>query len=60
VDASTGDVTRYAFSSQAYTKEGYRGLLSEVGFGEISFYPSLTGSVDPEQNAFLAITARTR
>jgi len=57
IDASSGNVIRYAQSMQAYTPEAYRKLLAETGFSEIRFYPSLTGSPDPEQGSLMAITA---
>ncbi|HBX70825.1 MAG TPA: hypothetical protein DEH25_15960 [Chloroflexi bacterium] len=57
VDATTGNVIRYAQSLQAYTPAAYRKLLTECGFREIQFYPALTGNPDPEQASLLAITA---
>jgi hypothetical protein len=41
---------------QAYTHEGYRNLLQEIGFAEIRFYPSLIGVPDPQQETLIAIT----
>ena len=58
VDASTGDVTRYAASMQAYTEADYTDVLTECGFAEVTFYPSLTGDVDPSQHGFVAIATR--
>jgi len=43
IDAATAQVTRYAYSTQAYSDEQYRAMLAEVGFKNVSFYPSLTG-----------------
>jgi len=43
VDGSTGDVTRYAGCTQAYTHKQYRALLEECGFGNVIFHPSLSG-----------------
>ena len=57
LDAATGQVTRYASSSQAYTNPQYRDLLVESGFGEVAFYPSLTGNIDESQPELLAIVA---
>jgi hypothetical protein len=57
VEASTGNVIRYAQSMQAYTDEDYRSLLVEAGFREIQFYPSLTGVFDPEQESLIVIIA---
>ena len=58
VDAETGAVTRYASAMHAYNEEGYRRLLAEAGFGEVTFYPSLIGEPDPSQKALLAIVAQ--
>jgi len=57
IDADTGTVIRYAQSFQAYTQVDYQNQLIECGFGEINFYPSLTGLIDPEQGQLIAITA---
>ena len=57
IDANTGNVLRYAQTFQAYTQANYQTLLIECGFGEINFYPSLTGLIDPEQEQLFAITA---
>jgi SAM-dependent methyltransferase len=57
VDATAGNVTRYAESLQAYADEQVRALLDKCGFGEIAFFPSLTGSVDETQRDFFAIVA---
>jgi len=59
VDAATGAVTRHAASMLAYTDAQYRDLLTECGFSDVAFYPSLTGK--PEEDAgygLFAITAR--
>lgn len=58
VDAATGSVARYTATAQAYTREDFRDLLVECGFGEVTFYPSLTGAVDETQSELFAITAR--
>jgi hypothetical protein len=57
IDAKTGNVIRYAQTFQAYNQADYQQLLVECGFGEVCFYPSLTGLTDPEQEQLLAITA---
>jgi ubiquinone/menaquinone biosynthesis C-methylase UbiE len=57
IDANTGNVIRYAQTFQAYTQANYQTLLIDCGFGEINFYPSLTGLIDPEQEQLFAITA---
>ncbi len=58
VDAETGRVTRHGASTQAYTDEEYRSLLTEEGFGQIDFYPSLTGREEKSQSALMVILAR--
>jgi SAM-dependent methyltransferase len=57
IDANSGNVIRYAQTFQAYTQADYQGLLTEFGFDEIKFYPSLTGEKDPEQAQLIAVTA---
>ena len=58
VDAQTGGVTRYASSMQAYTNAEYRVLLSERGFGDIRFHPSMGGGSAEQESGLVAITAR--
>lgn len=60
VDAETGAVSRHAMTSEAYTEEQFRDVLTRAGFEEVRFYPSLTGvEVEEEsQSANLAIVAR--
>jgi len=58
IDAVTGQVQRHAATMQAYTDEEYRSLLEECGFGEVQFFPSLTGEVDEEIPEFFALVAR--
>jgi SAM-dependent methyltransferase len=57
VDAQTGQVTRYAASTQAYKQEIYQEMLKECGFHDILSYPSLTGEIDPAQPDLFAILA---
>ena len=58
VDLASGAVTSHAQSFQAYSEADYAALLADCGFGEITFFPSLTGAVDPSQDGLLAIVAR--
>ena len=58
MDASTGHITRYAASTQAYTDDELGQLLTECGFGDIQFWPSLTGQ-GARQDLF-AITAHKK
>ena len=60
VDAATGEVSRYAGSSQAYTDDEYRALLEECAFAEIEFLQSLTGAKDEAQHDLMVIVARKR
>lgn len=57
VDAANGAVTRYAATTQAYSDERYREMLSESGFEQIEFVPSLRGEVDAGQRDFFVISA---
>ena len=60
VDASTGNVTRYAQSFQAYSDTQYCSVLNECGFDDVKLLPSLTGHEDRAQNGLMAIVARKR
>ena len=60
VDASTGEVTRHAQSFQAYTDAQYCSLLTDCGFDDVEFFPSLIGIKDATQNGLMAIVARKR
>ena len=60
VDGSTGDVTRYAGCTQAYTHKQYRALLEECGFGNVIFHPSLRGDIDESQMDFTVIVCQKR
>ncbi|MBN1810998.1 MAG: class I SAM-dependent methyltransferase [Anaerolineae bacterium] len=46
VDAESGEVTPHAMGTQAYTDEGYRGLLGRCGFEDVTFSPSLPGGAE--------------
>jgi SAM-dependent methyltransferase len=58
VDGASGSVTRYAASYQAYANEGYRSLLKQQGFGNIIFYPSLSGSKEEYPRNLMVILAK--
>ena len=60
LDGLTGSVTRYASSTQAYTDEQYRSLLEKCGFGEVMFYPSLSGDRDDSQSDFIVLACQNR
>lgn len=57
VDAETGEVNRYASSTQAYDEHSIKSLLRETGFKGIRFYPSLTGKDESGADEFLVIVA---
>jgi len=57
VDAETGDVSRFASSSQAYDEPSIKNLLRGVGFKRINFPPSLTGKDETGADDFLVISA---
>jgi SAM-dependent methyltransferase len=58
VDTATGEVSRYAASSQAYEDNAIELLLNEVGFRDVSFHPSLTGKEESGVDDFMVIVAR--
>jgi len=62
VDAETNEVTRHALTNEAYTDEQFQDLLTQVGFGDIRFFPSLVGvEVEEEsQSANLVIVGTER
>jgi SAM-dependent methyltransferase len=55
IDAASGDVARYAVSYQAYSDVEYRTLLTDQGFCDVAFYPSLTGEQNPTKPDLVAI-----
>jgi SAM-dependent methyltransferase len=58
IESTTGTLTHYAQSFQAYTDAGYRELLQTCGFIVSQFYPSLTGTADETQQGFCVIVGR--
>ncbi|MBI3973947.1 MAG: class I SAM-dependent methyltransferase [Chloroflexi bacterium] len=58
VDAATGEVTCHAQSLQAYSDAQYRDLLRECGYGEVTFFPSLSGDEPAPRGGLFAILAR--
>ena len=46
VDAASGEVTPYSSSMQAYENDGFAKLLTQVGFQNPEFHPSLSGKPD--------------
>lgn len=60
VDSETGEVTRHALTTEAYTDEQLRAALVRAGFMDIRFFPSLLGVAvsDESQSVNFAIVAR--
>ena len=58
IDAATAQVTRYAYSTRAYTDEQYRAMLGEAGFRDARFYPSLTGEETARPDEMVVVTAQ--
>jgi len=58
LDAASANVSRYAVSYQAYSEQQYRSLLTDCGFEDICFYPSLTGQASEAQEGLVVIVAR--
>jgi len=58
IDPAIGEVMPYAESMQAYTDEQYQGLLEECGFEKVTFFPSLTGDIQPYSIELMAVVAK--
>lgn len=58
LDASSGQVTRHAMTTQGYSTDEYRSLLEETGFADVQCLPSLTGREDATQPEFVVLRAR--
>jgi len=59
VDASTGSVSRYAQSFQAYTEDEYFSIINKSGFNYVEYLPSLIGVEDSSQKSLMAIVAES-
>ncbi len=57
VDAATGDVSSYAQTFQAYSRNEYRSLLSDCGFRNVESFPSLTGDAAGAQRGLTVMVA---
>ena len=55
IDATSGDVARFAASYQAYSDAEYRTLLADQGFCDVAFFSSLTGEQNPTTSDLVAI-----
>ena len=60
IDAATANLRRYATAYQAYTEKEYRTLLTDCGFEDICFSPSLTGQSADAQQGLTAIVAQKK
>ena len=58
VDATSGVVSNYAQSFQAYSDAEYRSLLVDCGFDDVQLIPSLTGTSGESQGDLIAVVAR--
>jgi SAM-dependent methyltransferase len=58
IDAATGEVSVHAVTHQAYPDEEYRSLLTECGFDNVEFFPSLTGTAGEREGDLIAVVAR--
>ena len=58
VDAASGEVTRHAASTVAYTDAQLRKMLKAAGFHDIVFYPSLTGKEESQSQEMIVIVAQ--
>jgi len=57
VDAESGEVTRYALSNEAWTREQLLSLLIEAGYQDVRFFPSLTGEIDASSGTTMTLVA---
>jgi hypothetical protein len=46
VDAATGDLAQYGMTTRAFQPDELAAQLAEIGFEEITVYPSLLGRAD--------------
>lgn len=58
VDALTGNVDRYASTTQAYTDADHDQLLLDAGFSKIRRFPSLAGTENDRHEGLLTLVAR--
>jgi SAM-dependent methyltransferase len=58
IDASTGAVSSYALSNEAYTEEELDDALRTAGFGEVQSFPSLSGKAFSGEADLPVVVAR--
>jgi SAM-dependent methyltransferase len=59
INTKTGEVSRYASSSQAYKERIIKSMLIKEEFKNIEFHPSLTGEDETGADEFLVLVAVT-
>jgi|WetSurSiteA1Bulk_404760.scaffolds.fasta_scaffold07294_2 ubiquinone/menaquinone biosynthesis C-methylase UbiE len=57
VDLDSGDIYRYASSSQAYDEKSIKSILQKIGFKKVQIHPSLTGVDEIGSDDFMVVTA---
>lgn len=55
IDGASGEVTSHCASTKAYTEDEIATALNQAGFGEVEFYPSMTGEVPEYSQDFLVV-----
>lgn len=58
VDATSGEVTRYSSSTQAYENEQLAHILVQAGFQSPEFYPSLTGKAGDQGELMVLLASK--
>ena len=58
VDAASGEVTRYASSTQAYENDELAEMLKQAGYQKTEFYPSLRGAPDEKMSQLQVLVAQ--
>ncbi|MGD8441194.1 MAG: hypothetical protein PVG53_11695, partial [Holophagae bacterium] len=58
IDASTGAVSSYALSNEAYTEEELDDALRSAGFGDVESFPSLRGTEPTGETDLPVVVAR--
>ena len=59
VDTATGEVTRHALSTVAYSEDNIVTLATDAGFQEVVCHPSSDALADECDNYSFAVVART-
>jgi SAM-dependent methyltransferase len=59
VNAETGEVSRFAASSQAYDDRTIKSMLKKARFKDVQTHPSLTGDEETDADDFAVLVAQT-